>query len=362
MKLFDVFIERIDNVNLYVRSLGDDVAELVKEAHVANITISSLANRLGVKQNVIYQWKKQGIPMSKLEALNKIFLDILKRPIDKNKILLGIEKSHHSISIPELNEELAYLVGYLSGDGSLLSYKGDLRVEFDDISKDFLEYISELVSNLFKIKKVKPVKDNVYNCYSLRFNSLLLTLFFHKVFELPVGKKKGILHIPESIEKSRFIKNFIAGFFDAEGSIHYTSKGGYQIIFSQKDRRFLEELKPLIESLGISITSIKDDRIVITKKENFIKLISILKLRHPDKTSRIDLAIKEKSTVRTSRISIIKQKIIEELMSRPQTSKELAQKLNRKRRTVWRHLRELERLGEVKGKRIKQHTEVIWDI
>lgn len=366
MELLDLFIKKISSrETVYVRNQNKQIEKLIKMAHSKGMKTKDLLKILSVNNATFQSWRRgEGIPISKIKEINSFSLEIIGEPIiNESNILIGVKKSHHNIRIPRLNEELCYLVGYLCGDGTLLlnAKRRENRVEFDDICKEFLLEIASIIKNQFNIKNYTFGKDNKHNCYCLRFNSKLLLLFFNKIFEIPIGKKKGKLHIPKIIRESSFVRDFISGFFDAEGHIYYNpQRRYYHIVLAQRDKHFLQEIKEVLyNSFNISATLCKNDRLLITNKQNFIKFISQFNLRHPDKLSRIKLALDRKSTAKTIRLSQIKFKILEEL-EHVNTTRELSQKLNRTRRTIYYHLRELERLGKIKGKRIGSRLEVIW--
>ena len=112
-------------------------------------------------------------------------------------------------------ERLAYLLGALYGDGS---FTKDGKVSFSSTDKEFIEEVCKIVNNLFELKlnircrrlsiKNKNWKD------SYEFSSRRLYRILSK-FNL-----KKIKTLPEFISKTdENKKNFIKGFFDAEGSV-----------------------------------------------------------------------------------------------------------------------------------------------
>jgi hypothetical protein len=307
-KILNIFMERVhEDVEIYVRGLRNKLENLISVAHKKGIRTVELENVLKLRRDTLYDWKKNGsIPFSKLKQFNEIFSDIIGTNVSKN-ILIGLRFSRNNFRIPELNADLCYLVGYMYGDGTLSSHKTTPRIEFYDSNKIFLNYIASLVQTLFNIKNYKLRKDKRAKCYCLRINHKLLLLFFNKVFEMPIGRKKGKLHMPQVIKRSKYINDFICGFFDAEGHFYHDPRYGYKITLSQSDKFILEEIKNILESLGVKSIKVTEYRkgsyeLRIPRKEEFIKFTAIFTSRHPDKVRRITLAIDGKSTVENPRV------------------------------------------------------------
>lgn len=296
MNLVKLFIENLKyDDNVYIRGLGTYVKNLLNK-----LGIRKLRKILNTESSNIYSWTRQGIPVKKIKDINELYIKQFKKPIPYYNAYFSVIKSPHNIKLPlKLSSKLCYLVGYLIGDGTIrIKNNKEYRIEFDDISKDFLLSIAKIIIKIFNINKYGLSKDRIHNCYCLRFNSKLLVLFFIIVFKIPSGKKKNKIKIPELIRKSKFLKDFVCGFFDAEGSIYYNPKHYYyNIVLTQKDKRMLKEIKDILQLYGIPVTRLTDDKLVITRKQNFLNFISKFKLKHPDKISRIKLALKRKSTV-----------------------------------------------------------------
>lgn len=305
-KIFDIFIKQVSqNEEIYARGIEEEIKTLISVAHKKGIRIVEIERMLKLQRGALYDWKRnESIPFSKLKQFNEILSRITENNV-KEDVLIGLRFSRKNLQIPELNADLCYLVGYIYGDGTLSSYKTSPRIELYDSNKTFLRYIASLIQRLFNVRECNIIKDKRENCYRLRINHRLLLLFFNKVFEVPIGRKKGKLHIPHVIKHSKYIKDFICGFYDAEGHFYHNSKYGYRISLSQNDKSILEEIKAVLKSFGIKVTKIRENRkgyyeLIIGRKKEFIKFVTIFASRHPDKIRRIKLAIDGKSTVENS--------------------------------------------------------------
>ena len=173
------------------------------------------------------------------------------------------------VNLPKvMTPKLAYLLGNLFGDGWLTDYRKriatrgfpDYPIAFASNTDKFLkEVILPYFKELFEINLKIYKQGN--NCFVGKTSSKSVYFFLNKICGMPLGKKKGKLRIPEVISwASDEVKiNFIAGFFDADGCIYVKRKN---VSIVQADRKILESLSYLINSLNISTR-----KIYTTKKE-----------------------------------------------------------------------------------------------
>jgi len=217
------------------------------------IQISQIIKLLKIWQNVCGRNKKE---------LNKkykaFFLNSQSFTIEKGK----------KVSLPKnISKELAYLLGFLFGDGCLTDFR-KARVNRNrsmypiQIAVNTKQCADEI---LFLFKKVFDLNGKIYdlncNCKEFFIHSKVLYIFLNKICEMPIGKKKGKLRVPKIIKDSpiEFKSNFIAGFFDADGFLSVKRRS---IVIDQADDRILMEIADLLDEMGI-----KTRRIYICKKE-----------------------------------------------------------------------------------------------
>ena len=142
--------------------------------------------------------------------------------------------SIHKIKLPtHLDPKLAYLIGYLYGDGGFKdirnSYKKHGRFEHKIIVGDEFEIQIERIKWLFKklfnletkIRKERIEKGE--RMYYINPTCKIIYRFFVKLFEFKEGPKKNI-KIPLLIKKapSEIKKWFLRGFVDADGDVRAT--------------------------------------------------------------------------------------------------------------------------------------------
>lgn len=136
------------------------------------------------------------------------------------------------IIFPKINQDLAELVGILTGDGYIGQYiLQDRIVSSIEISankiKD-LEYIEKFVSPL--VKELFNLNPNIYK--KKGENTLRLIIYSKDIFQFiknlgfPPGKK-GFISPPKWILNNKiFFRRFIRGFFDTDGCINLKNKEG----------------------------------------------------------------------------------------------------------------------------------------
>jgi hypothetical protein len=166
---------------------------------------------------------------------------------DKEDLIVGGKTYTNMIKLPkELSPELAYIAGALR-DGSLSSYR--YEVEFTQKYKGWLVLIQDCLEKSFGVSptiRSRRLKDNTY---VLRIRSHALHRFFCEVFNWT----KYDWDTPDIIKSAdkNSIENYIAGFWDAEGSRYGGAYQGWSKIDSCPPLEFIKER---LEGYGIVCT------------------------------------------------------------------------------------------------------------
>jgi len=220
-----------------------------------------------IGRRTMYDWLngKSPIPIFQFLKFVKLWKSFCKKSNTEEVAIIDLTFTRctnfsvakgRKVKLPtQMTTDLAYLIGYTIGDGCLsgnnLIKRSQFRVRIASDTKQFLEQtIDSLFTSLFSIKG-KMYKISNSRCYEYSIQSKVLYLFFNKICDIPIGKKKGKLIIPKIIlRSSKKIKfAFVSGFFDADGCIYEKQK---LINFAQADKGFLEELSDLLNDLGIN--------------------------------------------------------------------------------------------------------------
>ncbi len=161
----------------------------------------------------------------------EISLEKAEENISLSKINFFYSKSSpHKVKLPNvITPKLAYLIGYIYGDGGLKdiwrsyhkSGKFDHKVIIGDEFKIQIIQISKLIEEIFNVKtKIRTErKEKGQNMYYINPTCKVLYRYLTKIFELPSGSKSDKIRIPNIINKSnKQIKLwFLKGFIDADG-------------------------------------------------------------------------------------------------------------------------------------------------
>ncbi len=159
----------------------------------------------------------------------------------------------------KINEDLAYFLGVLAGDGYMREPKMGQRGGWTiQMHEDDFEYqvnvYAPLVERLFgclpKLYRTKR-KDGRRNFYS-SLNSVIAVLYLTKVFNIKSGYKVDKVTIPSFIYKNknpRLKLAFIRGLFDTDGTV---TSG--VVKFSTVSRILYSQVRKILLEVGIANT------------------------------------------------------------------------------------------------------------
>lgn len=154
--------------------------------------------------------------------------------------------SPYKITLPSyLCGDLAYLIGVMVGDGTIISpvkrkrggYRWRILITGEH---DHLEFFVNIVVSLFNYEPKMYRDPRKKNTYSLVINSKVIYRYFTRVLGLKVGAKEEEYSVPKIISSSKLFRYFLAGLFDTDGCV--TARA---VKISQQSKLFLSELKVL---------------------------------------------------------------------------------------------------------------------
>lgn len=273
--------------------------------------IKFLSSTMHIPRRTLHGWLSASspIPIPKLFTLFKIWekvcgkTDLNVAELWDSTFLIsnGFSVARgKKITLPkELTPNLAYFVGYIIGDGCLVDIKkfkkrtGNYKyvIEIASDTKAFAENIlNRLCEGLFGLK------PKIYNtnskCFEVFIQSKVLFLYLNRLFEIPMGKKKGKLHVPQLISHApkKIRLAFFAGLFDADGTIFEKDK---LISITQADKNFLTEVQKLVNELGLEtrsiIKSVKKEGITYNfsiRSKSLKKFLESINFYHPNRIYR----------------------------------------------------------------------------
>jgi hypothetical protein len=200
----------------------------------------------------------------------------------------------------KMNEYIAEEIGIHMGDGMMniyLNKANGKKVYLIKISGDPIEdkpYYDFWIKPLIFAGYGKEVMPKLLkgNEYGVRFHSKDIILFKHRL-GLPLGEKRN-MKIPKEIkENEEFLKRFIRGVFDTDGSLTFTRERDKiptipEVVLASPDSLFISEIADALSKLGFDFSQGKGrvPQLAIQGEENvglFLKEIGLRNLKHLSK-------------------------------------------------------------------------------
>ena len=203
--------------------------------------------------NILKHLKKQGVHIRSRSCAAKQGVMAGRIKIKRNEIPKNLE----------LNEDLAYILGVLAGDG-YMDFNDKRRTHYIGLSATDKEFVEKFKNSLHDFFNIYP-SNEFRRSKHLKWHDQYITRLCSKDacnFINFIGQfKKENWRVSDIIKNSEdSIKcSFIKGFFDSEGEI---DKKIWRIGATSMNLVGLKELGQLLDSLEIryTITKIKDNR------------------------------------------------------------------------------------------------------
>jgi len=253
----------------------------------------NLSEKLGVDESSVRRWRRDGqIPLSLIVNLKRDFSDE-KKEIFKTLECLTTKSSPNKIRIPELDQEVGYVVGYISGDGHLripAKHKDHWEIIIESWTDETrLDFINEILKRKFNLTGVKA-SNKTRKGWRLFINSKIFHKVLTTIFEIPMGEKYDIIRVPRIIKEASLEvkKKYIQGWFDSEGFVTF-SKGNLQIEFYIKNVEVTDWIKKELEKSGIRVYKNKRGTLIIRKSQ--ISLFnSLIGFQHRKQLSKLAIS------------------------------------------------------------------------
>lgn len=252
-------------------------AEKFLDNSVKEIGQTGIEGELDISTSCLRGWirGRRGIPLSSLRKILKIHLEPDTYQSVWNEIFGKIRYytlggSPHRVTLPlYITPRLLYFVGYLYGDGCISdaqkrSYETGgttFEIKIADFSRTQIEGIARLFHHLFNVRA--EIRDERIckgeQTYYIDPKCKIVHRFLNQEFNMPTGEKKNKLKVPPLMFHipSKLHRWFIAGFFDADGSIFQVKKSGSKrtvVKFKQTSLEILQDIKYLLKrDMGIRL-------------------------------------------------------------------------------------------------------------
>ncbi len=229
---------------------------------IKNLTIFEVAKKLGIKFQTVYD-------------------RLVRFKIKINPILKAncARKRRSDISIPKMySPDIAEFFGIMLGDGNLSKFQ--VCVTLGSKEDGYVKYVALLMKNIFKVNVHCCVRKGGYKDVYLGSRELVDWFMSEG---LVYNKVKEQINIPKWIfNNTDYMKRFVKGFFDTDGSV-YKIKFGVQISFCNYSKPILNSLHSILKRLKYSPSSISGHNVYLTKKEDiqrFFKEIEPSNVKH----------------------------------------------------------------------------------
>lgn len=318
----------------------DNFEKLYKEGKSTHL----IAKRFGISHStVIYHLHKKDVKLRTKKEAVKLALKTGRLKVRKHNIPRSSKK---------LTPEKAYIIGVLCGDGWIWYSKKhkSYQIGLEATDEEFVEEFKRCLTKVFKKKltkrKIKRKRKEWQNKYRVKLCSKMAC---EDLISYGSTFKKDTWIVPKEIKISpmNIQARFLMGFFDSEGSVDIDYN---RILATSSNLSGLREVGLLLKNFGLrykiipksnrSVFSLRiQDRISVEKFQRNIGFIIERKKR------RVDVLVNKYKVFQTPPENVkVLESVMFNLRERGLTCPEIAEKLDLGVSTVWKHLKDNDRL------------------
>ena len=299
----------------YILRLRKDIkiigaSNLLKNWHSHSLnTYQSASKKIGLSESFYraFVTGRLATPLWALELIYKIDAKLIDEIYHSNIYFTARNKK--DVLPKSINPKMAYLIGYLHGDGHIDS--NGKRVSFFDKYIGQLDLINKLIKNLFNVDgDIYVRKNNLLNreAPTLDVRRVTVNSFLSEVIGIKRGKRESN-KIPFIIKQNKILlKWYLCGLFDAEGAmpLNPKKKRDVYIDIAMKDKELIHSIKLVLEKefdihlYGPYVRIAKNNKIKNTTIESELrirklseieKFLTLIGTIHPDKVRRKELML-----------------------------------------------------------------------
>lgn len=241
----------------------------LKELYVRqNKTIGEIAILLGLADQTVFQ-RLQRLGISSHPERKPTYIARLRSDVVLPKVY---------------TPELAEFFGIMLGDGHLSYFQ--VIVTLGTKEQSYAEHVVRLITGLFGPTPKIGIRKNGFRDVYLGSRCLVEWL---KRQGLVSNKVQAKVKSPAWIfEKSMYMRYFLRGLFDTDGSI-YKLRFGIQISFTNKSGPLLQSAKEALDILGFHPSRISAHRVYVTKREEIERFFREVQPANPKHLARFKL-------------------------------------------------------------------------
>lgn len=223
-----------------------------------------------------------------LTKTKKESIDLFNRLLMQARCLMS---KNEVITIPVLNNDLAYLSGVICGDGhidkklrELIIVDGHRENRLCIYSNEFLNGINSLIKRNFSWNGV-VVKNKT--CFVLRCDSAFVCRVMHCLYNIPKGNKSRKIKVPEIVKGTSKEGLFWRGMFDTDGGVRIKNKQIKLSTISQKiNREFINFCKKE-RIITFNSQSGKNAYMICIAEESIPNFVERIGISHPRKQNNL---------------------------------------------------------------------------
>ena len=165
-----------------------------------------------------------------------------------------------------------YWIGFITADGNISKNFLSLAIQLKGDDREHLEKFKKFICSDAPIKEVYTTQGHL--SYKININSKELCVYLNDFYNV-FPKKSLKMVLADNIPKE-YIKDYIRGFFDGDGSIYFTRKGQPTFSLSSGTKTFLETIKEKLDLDNVVNYSGQVWRISVTGVNKAIKILNFL--------------------------------------------------------------------------------------
>lgn len=229
-----------------------------------NKSLFEVSKILGISEQAVFRRLKR--------------LGIKTQPYLKKNYL----KKRTDVKIPsKYSEDLAEFFGIMFGDGHISHFQ--VVVSLGNKEEKYAEYVRSLIEKIFKTDAKISLRRGGYR--DVYLGSVDITSWLLKQ-GLVSNKVKSQVDVPLWIfNKNNFMKGFLRGFFDTDGSI-YELKYGIQMSFCNRSLPILKSLQLMLKKLEYNPSSISLYNMYLTRRGDIKRFFKEIKPSNPKHINR----------------------------------------------------------------------------
>ena len=242
-----------------------------------NLTITEVGAKLSLAESTVYnRLVRLSIPVSR-------------------HLKVRYNNTSRRVSIPlRYTPQLAELFGILFGDGHISPTQVMVTLGIKEL--EYVNHVATLIERLFKTKPA------IFTRRAVSRNSKYRTVYFGSVAAVRWLLKEGLVHnkvkaqvdVPQWIfSRKSFIKSFLRGFFDTDGSI-YRLRFGMQISLTNRSLPILHSLHQIFRRLEYNPSRISGHHLYLTRRDEVIRFFRDIKPSNHKHVERFCEIVKKK--------------------------------------------------------------------